>query len=472
MAVAGAGRDTRAAELRAQANRPAVLPNLLPFPNATGFAATYSTTGTLDLSNPFFKSLGTNGRSCGTCHTPEAAWSITPAGILARFRASAGTDPLFRPVDGAVAPTADVSTYAARQRAYAMLLGKGLIRVGIGIPANAEFELAAVDDPYGYASAAELSLFRRPLPAANLGFLSTVMWDGRETYADAASSSCLIGTTACFASLHYDLGQQAFDATMGHAQASQALSDADREAIVAFESSLYTAQLYDDDAGMLRARQAEGGPEALAQQPFHFGINDVLAGDYASGAPFDPAVFKLYQAWNAPEQNGMTAGDPHSVTEARRAVARGESIFDARTFHITGVGGFNDDLGIPDAMGTCSTCHDAPGAGAHSIPMPLDIGISDASRRTADLPLYTLRNKATGALVQTTDPGRALITGKWRDIGRFKGPTLRSLAARPPYFHNGSAADMHAVVDFYDTRFHIGLTEQDKDDLVAFLRTL
>jgi hypothetical protein len=56
-----------------------------------------------------------------------------------------------------------------------MLLTKGLIRVGIGVPSNAEFELIEVDDPYGYASAIELSLFRRPLPTTNLPFLATVM---------------------------------------------------------------------------------------------------------------------------------------------------------------------------------------------------------------------------------------------------------------------------------------------------------
>ena len=53
------------------------------------------------------------------------------------------------------------------------------LRVGIGIPAGAEFTLVDVDDPYGYASASELSLFRRPLPSTNLAFLTGVMWDGR-----------------------------------------------------------------------------------------------------------------------------------------------------------------------------------------------------------------------------------------------------------------------------------------------------
>ena len=104
--------------------------------------------------------------------------------------------------------------------------------------------------------------------------------------------------------------------------------------------------------------------------------------------------------------------------------------------------------------------------------MALNIGVADASRRTPDLPLYTLRHRATGETVQTTDPGRAMVTGKWNDIGKFKGPVLRALAARPPYFHDGSAATLEEVVEVYDTRFHLGLSAQEKADLTAFLRSL
>ena len=49
---------------------------------------------------------------------------------------------------------------------------------------------------------------------------------------------------------------------------------------------------------------------------------------------------------------------------------------------------------------------------------------------------------------------------------------LRGLAARAPYFHNGMAADLRAAVDFYDTRFSIGFSDREKDDLVAFLEAL
>jgi hypothetical protein len=413
--------------------------------------------------------MGTNGRACVTCHQPSVGWTVTPQDIQARFDATDGADPIFRTNDGSNSPTADVSTVDARRSAYSMLLSKGLIRIGLGIPESiAEFDLVAVDDPYGYASARELSLFRRVLPSTNLKFLSTVMWDGRETFSDPASSDCILGSTKCFATIHFDLSDQANSATTGHAQAAQPLTVAQREAIFAFETTLFTAQVFDDEAGELTARRALGGPMYLSKQNFHFGINDVVSGDYGSGALFDPSVFALYGAWNTIDLGGAD-GDR---TEARRAVARGETLFNTKPIRITGVKGLNDDLSIPVLQGTCTTCHDTPGAGNHSIPAPLDIGLTDVSRRTSDLPLYTLRNRQTGEQIQTTDPGRAMVTGKWRDIGRFKGPILRALATRAPYFHNGSASDLGAAVDFYNQRFGIGLTGDEKDDLVAFLRTL
>src|SRR4051812_41759666 len=113
------------------------------FPNASGVSATLSKAGAIDGSNPFFQSLGSNGRSCASCHQPATGWSVTPQFVLQRFNETAGLDPIFRTNDGANSPHADVSTPEARRKAYSMLLGKGLIRVGIGIPAGAEFELSA-----------------------------------------------------------------------------------------------------------------------------------------------------------------------------------------------------------------------------------------------------------------------------------------------------------------------------------------
>jgi hypothetical protein len=332
-----------------------------------------------------------------------------------------------------------------------------------------EFELVAVDDPYGHASAQDLSLFRRPLPATNLKFLSTVMWDGRETFKDPASTNCVIGTTNCFATVPFDLADQSNAATLGHAQGAIPLSDEQRQVIVAFESTLFTAQVFDVNAGELNASQAVGGPDYLSAQDSYFGDNDAIAGDYRTGAPFNSTVFQTYDAW---ARSQASKADEQSRVAARAAVVRGQAIFDTRLINITDVKGLNDDLNLKLIPGTCTTCHDTPNAGNHSVPAPLDIGIADASRRTPDMPLYTLRNLQTGQTVQTTDPGRALITGKWKDIGRFKGPTLRGLAARAPYFHNGSAADLAAAVDFYNTRFTLRLSDQEKSDLIAFLRTL
>jgi cytochrome c peroxidase len=86
------------------------------------------------------------------------------------------------------------------------------------------------------------------------------------------------------------------------------------------------------------------------------------------------------------------------------------------------------------------------------------------------LPVFTLQ--CGGNTYVVTDPGRALISGNCDDIGKFKGPILRGLAARAPYFHNGSAATLLDVVNFYNQRFGIGFTDQQKKDLVNFLKTL
>ena len=457
------------------AARRAPQPSIVLAPNPSGVAATFNAAGRIDRGNPFFQVLGVNGRSCATCHLAQEGWTITPRGVRERFAATRGTDPIFRPNDGATSPNADVSTRAAREKAYGMLLDKALIRVGLPVPVNAQFELVKVDDPYGFASAKELSLFRRVLPSTNLRFLNTVMWDGRETFRSDTSTDCVFGTMTCFASLHFDLADQSNAATVGHAQALTPLSDAQRAAIVAFETGLSTAQVVDRDAGRLTVHGANGGPVFLSAQVSYFGINDVLVGDYRTHASFTPDAMRLYGAWSQyiPDaRRSDEEGRDRDVAVARRAVARGQALFNGKPILITGVKGINDDLHVAALQGTCTTCHNTPNAGNHSIPMPLDIGIADASRRTPDLPLYTLRNKETGAEIQTTDPGRALITGKWQDIGRFKGPTLRALAARAPYFHNGSAADLREVVNFYNDRFGIGFTEQEIQDLLSFLKAL
>jgi cytochrome c peroxidase len=422
-------------------------PNMFGFANPTGILRTYTVNGAIDFNNPFFESLGTNGRSCGSCHQPADGWTVTPSHLRARFEATHGEDPIFRTNDGSNSPLADVTTVEARRSAYSMLLSKGLIRVGIGVPADAEFELTDADDPYGYATAIELSLFRRPLPATNLPFLATVMWDGRETFPEQ--------------SIHFDLSDQANGATLGHAAATNPLTEGQRDAIVTFETTMFTAQSSDNWASVLSAQGGAGGPVMLSRQPFHIGINDVLS------PGFDRRAFTLFDAWQDLASSGRSR-----YTEAREAIARGQEIFNTRSFTIANVRGVNDALGVQALPGTCTTCHNTPNVGNHSTSLPLDLGLTTAALRTPDMPLYTFRNTRTGEVIQTTDPGRALITGKWKDMSTFKGPILRGLAGRAPYFHNGFAATIADVVEFYDTRFDIGLSTQEKADLIAFLRAL
>jgi len=432
--------------------------NTIAFDDASGQVRTFDKAGALDLKNPFFEDLGSNGRRCVSCHDPRAAWTITPANVQERFASSSGTDPIFANNDGSNCEGAVPTSLAEQQAAYSLLLTRGLIPVGLDVPSRAEFAIEAIDDPHHCGPATtDTSLYRRPLPSANLGFLSAVMWDGRESSA----------TTT----IDQDLLHQANDATRGHAQAVRDLTPEQARQIVAFESGLFTAQARDTDAGNLNAQGANGGPRALARQQFFIGINDPI-GLNPTGAPFDADVFTLFDSWPA-----LAGSSRDPVGRARATIARGQQLFNSRSFTISGVAGlngqtFSSGVTVPDSItGSCTTCHDSPNAGSHSVKAPLDIGIADPARASY-LPIYTLRNLSTNAVVQTTDPGRAMITGLWSDIGKFKGPVLRALAARAPYFHNGSAATLEDLVDFYDTRFNIGLTPQEKSDLIAFLRAL
>ena len=175
-------------------------------------------------------------------------WSVTPAGARARFNQTQGTDPLFRTNDGATSPLADVATVRERRAAYGLVLSKGLFRVGLPVPAGAEFILESADDPYGHAIATELSLFRRPLPSTNLAFLSTVMWDGRETFPGQ--------------NMRFNLMEQANAATMSHAQGTP-LEAGVRADIADFEQRLFTTQVRDETTQSLSGAGAEGGPHRL-----------------------------------------------------------------------------------------------------------------------------------------------------------------------------------------------------------------
>src|SRR4051812_31139612 len=123
---------------RCDHDRDHTLPNGVPFRNDSGYAATVSTTGSIDLTNEFFQDLGTNGRRCVSCHQPSTGWTVTPESLRETFERTrggtvddgTGAGAIFRLLDGANSPTADVSTQDTRRPAYSMRLKKSLIRAG------------------------------------------------------------------------------------------------------------------------------------------------------------------------------------------------------------------------------------------------------------------------------------------------------------------------------------------------------
>src|SRR5262249_41484909 len=141
-----------------------------------------------------------------------------------RFERTQGLDPIFRANDGSNCQSADLSTVDARRQAFSALLHKAVIRVSLPVPPGAEFAIAAVDDPYPCRPPLPAaSMYRRPLPTANLSFLSAVMWDGRDSGQGRA--------------IRDDLITQAVEATIGHAEGA-APSPAQLNAIVDFELGL------------------------------------------------------------------------------------------------------------------------------------------------------------------------------------------------------------------------------------------
>ena len=200
----------------------------------------------------------------------------------------------------------------------------------------------------------------------------------------------------------------------------------------------------------------------------------------------------LFSAWDSANGSRSFEHEEHSEMPAR--IAAGEKLFNAAVATITDVRGLNDNpaLGSPAVItGTYTTCHDTPNVGNHSMPFRLDIATSRqvafesnpniiaglAKLSPPDLPVYEvsgccrLRRPVDESYVLYVRSGKAMITGKCSDVNRGKGPVLRGLAARAPYFHNGAAANLQ-LVDFYNERFQMNLTAVQKDDLIAFLNSL
>lgn len=392
---------------------PDTIPNNRPAPNPNGAAATFSPAGSVDLTGEYFQAQGTNGRSCATCHIPEEAWGINPGTLQRLFRETDGKHPVFNKLD-ANNPDAMPAEPTEEQllASYSMLLSRGVFRRGGAPRADREWDLIAVEDPHGFANLNRLVHWRRVMPTINhpLGS-ATINWDGGNT----------VGTD-----IHAGLSNQIRRNVTGAQQGQPAPEEVVQE-IANFTESLYTAQLLVPGVGRLDSDGARGGPEALASM------------ERAAGR------FDLFDAWAG-------HGNPR-----RAQIARGQEVF-------------NNKLSANGV--SCNSCHNAVNMGTNVNHRLFDVRVASPEARTPDLPLYTFRNRSTGETRQLTDAGAGNITGRWNDLGRFKTPTLRALAARAPYFHNGTAATLDGVVRHYAAFLGFSFTEEERADLIAFLNAL
>lgn len=486
---------------------PATIAQFEIFPDRAGLLSNYQPGGpTLTANNAFFLSLGTNGRSCLTCHQPSQAMSVSAAYVREVFAATGGRDPLFAPVDGANCPNrvpeADTSgalrggrsgsaTLTDSRAAHSLLLDKGLFRIFLPVPKQTteltpgatEYTIEVVSDPNGcntdpaYNQQVDpatgevtriISVYRRPLMTANLKFKTTTLTDAPHSPflpLDPETGGLLPidPFTGQYESLNImwdgrepTLESQASDAVLIHSQATAPPTTAQVAQMVAFENGIYSAQ-------------AKLGPVTLSLGASG-GAMDLSALSPLTPTSLGTVPFQEFDAWNNISGTTPTA-------ELQASIARGQQIFE--TFP------FVDPQNPLATATTCSSCHAQPGGGENTIvAAQINNGIGGQSVNLngpapdPSLPIFKLtcvpgvEPSTDGTVVITNDPGLALITGRCRDIGAFTVPPIRGLAARAPYFHNGSAATILDVVNFYDQRFTIGFTAQQKQDLVNFLGAL
>jgi cytochrome c peroxidase len=478
---------------------PPFIPQLAVFPDRLGSVGNYQPGGAVTTApNAFFQSLGTNGRTCFTCHQTPNAMGMSAAHAQAVFAATGGQDPLFAPVDGAncpnQVPAAATSgalvggltgsrSQSHLRAAYSQLLNKGLFRIFLPAPANAEFSIQVVSDPNGCntdpaynqevdpttgAVTTIISVYRRPLMTASLQFKTLTLADfpsSKVPPIDFATGEPLPidPYTGLYESLNImwdgrepTLESQASDATLIHAQATTPPTSDQVAQMVAFENGIYSAQGWLGPVALWQGG-ADGGAVYLSSQS-----------PLESTAPFTPNLV-YYSGWS-----NITATTP--TTELQASIARGQALFD--NFQFTFMIGPTTTLG-------CATCHSQAGGGEDAgAGQQHDTGVggqSVASHGPAPdptLPIFQLTCKpgfrvgTDGSPVTTNDPGLALITGRCQDIGAFTVPPIRGLAARAPYFHDGSAATILDIVNFYNQRFSMGLTDQQKQDLGNYLSAL
>lgn len=482
------------------------LPAYSTFENPGGTLGVLNAAGPVHTrGNPFFEPIGTNGRACVTCHQPADAMSLSVQTVARRWAMKGSQDSLFAAVDGANCPNLPMDQPAS----HSLLLNKGLFRISLSWPPRdaagraitPEFDITLISDPtgcnadtvYGLTSKRpQVSVFRRPRVAANLKYVEPQtplsLWrirTGEVRPVDSETGHRLSGNLMGD-SRQATLRTQLVDAAITHMQAL-GVSRADQDAILSFEQQLYVAQVADRTGGSLQSGGAFLGPRAMhAGKPAEVGaysarpmfpeIEGWITSGVAASIKWRPIVkFPEFPAKRANEET-----ETPQQRAYRDSVARGYLAFAYQQFLIRNVTDLGSFIGNPVKQ-TCAACHNMVQTGMDVSPGYLDLGTTTYPTATPapDLPLFRIDchkdappHPYLGRQIYTTDPGRALITGRCADVGKIVIQQMRGLAARAPYFAGGSAPDLRAVIQYYDTRFHIGYTEQEVTDLVNFMAAL
>lgn len=456
------------------------LPLWVAFPDPSGAVMVMNSDGQIPTSgHPFFEPLGTNGRACITCHQPSNSMSLAVTQIQERWKLTQGKDPVFAAIDGSNCPTLPQSDKSS----HSLLLTRGLFRISepwpardsSGKPITPDFSIEVVRDPTGcntdatfglHSAHPAISVFRRPRVVGNIRFVPD-----QSLLTDAGAPAAFTGRLTADGR-DTSLAYQAIDAAHAHEQAAHPLTPEQLRQITAFEQQVFVAQTANTTAGDLAEVDGPLGAWSLGRSDpsRHANSND----------PHRPIFFEAAY-WT---DGGR--GDIHTPASAFRAsVAGGNLIFSSRPFRIQEAANLPGTSSGHATTGTCATCHNAPMSGANLTHQAMDVGTTIPARMNAalpgadqDLPLFKLTcnpgaaHPYLGRVIYSTDPGRALVTGKCSDVGSIVMQQFRGLSARAPYFANGSAATLRDVVDFYDRRFTIGLTESEKTDLTNFLSVL
>jgi cytochrome c peroxidase len=120
----------------------------------------------------------------------------------------------------------------------------------------------------------------------------------------------------------------------------------------------------------------------------------------------------------------------------------------------------------------CGGCHNAANNGQNVNGLLFDIGASRPAVKKPDMAVFTFQSRLDGSIIESTDPGQGIRDGSFRNLNRFKTPSLRGLASRGSYFHGGTAETLEDVVRHYETQLGFDFTPAEEADLVAFMRAL